>query len=92
MNLFCFFTSLHPPQEGFYKGFSQICNKRLHPPQEGSSPLEVGGAALLRLYPSYGGWGPNSIESLTNPCIYKSDNKQHYYLSILMHNNGSMQA
>ena len=25
----------------------------------------MGGAALLRLYPSYGGWGPNSLQVLT---------------------------
>ena len=55
-------------------------------------PHQVGGDALIRWSPSCGGWGPNSIESLTNTCIYNSDNKQHYYLSILMHNNGSMQA
>ena len=30
--------------------------------------------------------------SLTNTSIYNSDDNQHYYLSILLHNNDSMQA
>ena len=82
MNLFCFFRVSAHLKRDFIKVFSQICNERLHPPQEGSSPLEVGGAALLRLYPSYSGWGPNSLQVLTKTpfiIVYQA----YYYTDII---------